>query len=131
MEINRPDILAEVEAAFARYEAALVSNDVEVLEDCFRDDPLTIRYGMGENLYGMDEIRAFRRARSPVGLMRTLAKTVITTYGTDFAVASTLFTRETAPGKIGRQQQSWARFPEGWKVVAAHVSVIPLISDAA
>lgn len=126
MEINRPDVLAEVEAAFARYEDALINNDVDVLEDTFRDDPRTIRYGAGENLYGMDEIKAFRRARSPVGLMRTLERTVITTYGTDFAIASTLFARDNAPGKIGRQQQSWVRFPDGWKVVAAHVSVIPV-----
>ncbi|MEP9379707.1 oxalurate catabolism protein HpxZ [Aquabacter sp. CN5-332] len=126
MEINRPDVLAEVEQAFARYEEALINNDVDVLEDTFRDDPATIRYGAGENLYGMDEIKAFRRARSPVGLMRTLERTVITTYGTDFATASTLFARDNAPGKIGRQQQSWVRFPDGWKVVAAHVSVIPI-----
>ncbi len=125
MEINRPDVLAEVEAAFARYEQALIANDVEVLEACFRDAPLTIRYGAGENLYGMDEIRAFRRARSPVGLTRALERTLITTYGTDFAVASTMFTRESAPGNVGRQQQSWVRFPEGWRVVAAPVSVIP------
>jgi hypothetical protein len=124
VEINRPDVLAEMEAAFARYEQALVTNDVETLEALFRDAPETIRYGGGENLYGMDEIRAFRRARSPVGLARTLSRTVITTYGTDFAVASTLFTREGAVGKIGRQQQTWVRFPEGWQVVAAQVSVI-------
>lgn len=124
MEINRPDVLAEVEAAFACYEDALVTNDVETLEALFRDAPETIRYGAGENLYGMDEIRAFRRARSPVGLMRALSRTVITTYGTDFAVASTLFVRDSAPGKVGRQQQSWVRFPEGWRVVAAHVSAI-------
>lgn len=124
MEINRPDVLAEVEAAFARYEDALVTNDVETLEALFRDAPETTRYGAGENLYGMDEIRAFRRARSPVGLMRALSRTVITTYGTDFAVASTLFVRDSAPGKVGRQQQSWVRFPEGWRVVAAHVSAI-------
>ncbi len=124
MEINRPDVLAEVEAAFAQYEVALVTNDVETLEALFNDSPLTIRYGGGENLYGMDEIKAFRRGRSPVGLMRTTARTVITSYGADFATASTLFYRDGASGKVGRQQQSWVRFPEGWKVVAAHVSVI-------
>ncbi|OYX86909.1 MAG: DUF4440 domain-containing protein [Azorhizobium sp. 39-67-5] len=125
MEINRPDIVAEVEAAFARYEDALINNHVETLEALFNDSPHTIRYGATEILYGMDEIRAFRRGRSPVGLMRTLDRTVITTYGTDMAVASTLFARENAPGKIGRQQQTWVRFPDGWRVVAAHVSVIP------
>lgn len=124
MQVDRPDVKAEVEAAFARYEEALVTNDVPVLEDLFRDDPRTIRFGGGENLYGMDEIRAFRQARSPAGLERGLLKTVITTYGEDFATASTLFTRESAPGKIGRQMQTWVRFPEGWRVVAAHVSLI-------
>ncbi|WP_029002838.1 oxalurate catabolism protein HpxZ [Azorhizobium doebereinerae] len=125
MQINDPVVVAEVEAAFARYEAALVSNDVAVLDDLFWDDARTIRYGGGENLYGMGEIRAFRSGRSPQGLMRTLGRTVITTFGSDFATASTLFTREGAPGKVGRQQQTWVRLPEGWKVVAAHVSVIP------
>ncbi|QTL01605.1 oxalurate catabolism protein HpxZ [Aquabacter sp. L1I39] len=125
MEINLPDVVAEVTAAFERYEQALVTNDVETLEALFHDHPTTIRYGGGENLYGMDEIRAFRRARSAVGLMRERQRTVITTYGHDMAVASTLFARENAPGKVGRQQQTWVRFPEGWRVVAAHVSVIP------
>jgi hypothetical protein len=124
MEIDDPAVKAEVEAAFARYEAALVGNDVATLEALFRDDPRTIRYGIGENLYGMDAIRAFRRARSPVGLERTLAQTQITTYGRDFATAMTLFARASAPGKIGRQSQTWVRFPEGWRVVAAHVSLI-------
>ncbi|MFS8038572.1 oxalurate catabolism protein HpxZ [Xanthobacter sp. AM11] len=125
MDIDIAQVKAEVEEAFARYEAALVGNDVATLEALFRDDPRTIRFGGGENLYGMDAIRAFRRARAPVGLERTLAQTVITTYGRDFAVASTLFTRASAPGQVGRQQQSWVRFPDGWRVVAAHVSMIP------
>jgi Protein of unknown function (DUF3225) len=124
MDINIPEVKAEVEAAFARYEAALMSNDVDALQALFWDSTHTIRYGMGENLYGYDEIGAFRAARSPVGLMRTTSRTVITTYGRDFATASTLFHRETAPGKVGRQMQTWARTPDGWRVVAAHVSVI-------
>ena len=124
MDINLPDVKAEVEAAFARYEAALVSNDVDTLQALFWDSTHTIRYGIGENLYGYDEIGAFRAARSPVGLMRTTSRTVITTFGRDFATASTLFHRETAPGKVGRQMQTWARTPDGWRVVAAHVSVI-------
>ncbi|KIU36914.1 ketosteroid isomerase-like protein [Methylobacterium sp. PvP062] len=124
MIIDDPAVKAEVEAAFRAYETALTTNDVPTLEALFRDDPLTVRYGIGENLYGMDAIRAFRRARSPVGLERTLAQTQITTYGRDFATAMTLFTRASAPGKIGRQSQTWARFPEGWRVVAAHVSLI-------
>ena len=99
-------------------------NDVATLGALFRDDPRTIRYGTGENLYGIGEIAAFRAARSPVGLMRTTSGTVITTYGRDFAVASTLFHRTTAPGKVGRQMQTWVRFADGWRVVAAHVSVI-------
>ena len=124
MEIDRPAVKAEVEAAFARYETALVTNDVATLEALFWDDPRTIRYGAGENLYGMDAIRAFRRGRSAHGLARDLARTVITTFGDDFATASTLFRREGQPGRVGRQMQSWARLPEGWRVVAASVSVI-------
>ena len=124
MDIDLPDVVAEVTAAFERYEQALVSNDVAVLDSIFRDDPRVIRYGVGENLHGYQEIAAFRAARSPVGLARTLARTVITTYGRDFAVASTLFHRPAMAGKVGRQMQTWVRFPEGWRVVAAHVSVI-------
>jgi hypothetical protein len=121
MEVDLPDVKAEVVAAFARYEAALMDNDIAALDALFRDDPRTIRYGGTENLYGMQAIRAFRRERSPVGLRRRLAQTVITTYGRDFATAATLFYRDTAPGKVGRQMQSWVRFPQGWRVVAAHV----------
>ena len=124
MEIDRPEIVAEVKAAFERYEQALVANDVETLDALFRQDARTIRYGGGENLYGYGEIAAFRAARSPVGLARALSRTVITTYGRDHAVASTLFRRGSAPGKVGRQMQTWVRFAEGWRVVAAHVSVI-------
>jgi hypothetical protein len=124
MEIDRPEVVAEVKAAFERYEKALVSNDVGVLDATFRDDRRTIRYGGGENLYGYPEIAAFRAARSPAGLARTISRTVITTYGRDFAVASTLFHRANAPGKVGRQMQTWVRFSDGWFVVAAHVSVI-------
>jgi hypothetical protein len=124
MQIDLPDVLAEVKDAFARYERALVSNDVAALDAFFRDDPRTIRYGVNENLYGFAEIAAFRAARSPVALGRTLSRTVITTYGRDFAVASTLYERPTAPSRIGRQMQTWVRFPEGWKIVAAHVSLM-------
>jgi hypothetical protein len=124
MEVDLPEVVAEVRAAFDRYEQALVSNDLAVLDDTFRADPRTIRYGGTEILYGHDEIAAFRAARSPAGLARTISRTVITGYGRDCAVASTLFHRPTMPGKVGRQMQTWGRFPEGWKVVAAHVSVI-------
>ena len=124
MEIDLPEVVAEVRAVFERYEQALVSNDVATLDDLFRQDSRTIRYGLAENLYGHQEIAAFRAGRPPRGLMRTRSRTVITTYGRDFAVASTLFQRETAPGKIGRQMQTWVRCDEGWRVVAAHVSLI-------
>jgi len=130
MEIDLPNVVAEVKAAFARYEKALMENDVAALDAIFHDDPRTIRYGGTENLYGYGEIAAFRAARSPAGLARTLSKTVITTYGRDFAVASTLFERTTAPGKIGRQMQTWVRFGYGWRVVAAHVSVIDRPAEA-
>jgi hypothetical protein len=131
MEIDRPDVVAEVTAAFERYERALGSNDVAALNAFFRDDVKTIRYGGAEILYGHDEIKAFRGARSPVGLARTISRTVITTYGRDFAVASTLFDRASAPGKIGRQMQTWVRFDDGWHVVAAHVSMIDVPKDQA
>src|SRR5712691_6561796 len=121
MEIDLPEVVAEVRAEFERYEKALISNDVAVLDGIFHDDPRSIRYGGGENLYGYKEIEAFRAARSPAGLARTLAKTVITTYDRDFAVASTLLHRPSMSGKVGRQMQTWVRFPEGWRVVAAHV----------
>jgi hypothetical protein len=124
MLIDLPDVLAEVTAQFERYEKALVGNDVAVLNELFRNDPRTLRYGIGENLYGYEAVTAFRAARSPVGLMRRTAQTVITTYGRDAAVASTLFYRGSAPGKVGRQMQTWMRFAEGWKIVAAHVSII-------
>jgi hypothetical protein len=124
MLVDLPDVVAEVTEQFARYEKALVTNDVAVLDELFRADSRTLRYGMGENLYGHDAIMAFRAARSTAGLMRRTAGTVITTYGRDTAVASTLFYRETAPRKVGRQMQTWVRFAEGWKIVAAHVSMI-------
>jgi Protein of unknown function (DUF3225) len=124
MQVDLPDVLVEVTEQFARYEKALVSNDVAVLDDLFRADGRTLRYGTGENLYGYDAIMAFRAARSPAGLMRRTAKTVITAYGRDAAVASTLFYRDSSPGRVGRQMQTWIRFPEGWKIVAAHVSII-------
>jgi Protein of unknown function (DUF3225) len=123
MDIDLPEIVAEVRAAFDRYEKALEDNDVAVLNATFRTDPRTIRYGGTENLYGYREIESFRTARTPPG-PRTISKTVISTYGRDHATASTLFHRPSAPGKVGRQMQTWVRFPEGWRVVAAHVSVI-------
>ncbi|WP_312455887.1 oxalurate catabolism protein HpxZ [Pseudescherichia sp.] len=121
--INRPLVLAEVTAAFYRYEEALVSNEVAVLDELFWHDARTVRLGAGENLYGIEEIRAFRAARSAAGLQRELRNTVITTFGEDYAVCSTEFTR-TGSDRIGRQQQTWVRFPYGWRIVAAQVSVM-------
>lgn len=123
MQINDPATLAEVTAAFARYEGALVSNDVAVLDELFWRSPHTLRYGIGENLHGHDEIAAYRGARPATGLARRLARTVITTYGRDFATANTEFHRD-GTDRTGRQSQSWARMPEGWRVVAAHVSLM-------
>jgi len=124
LEINIPEVVAEVTAAFQRYEVALNANDVAVLDELFWNSPLTLRYGMGENLYGYDQIAAFRSARSPAGLARSISGTLITTYGRDMATANTMFERETVPGKIGRQSQTWMRTDQGWRVVSAHVSLI-------
>src|SRR5882762_3723722 len=124
MDIDLPEVAAEVTAQFARYEQALVTNDVAILDELFRNDARTLRYGIAENLYGYGEISSFRAARSPAGLMRKTARTVITTYGRDTAVASTLFYRDSAQERVGRQMQTWVRFPEGWRIVAAHVSII-------
>jgi len=121
--VNLPHVVAEVEAVFRNYEAALVSNDIEMLDKLFWDSPLTLRYGASESLYGIEAIRAFRVSRSVQGLMRTLGNTIITTYGTDFATANTEFHRKDTT-RTGRQSQTWVRFPEGWRVVAAHVSLI-------
>jgi hypothetical protein len=123
MDINLPDVHAEVTAAFARYEHALVHNQVNVLDELFWASPHTVRYGVGENLVGIEAIRAFRIARPSVGLARSLQDTVITTFGRDAATAMTLFRREGGT-KIGRQSQTWARMPQGWCVVAAHVSLL-------
>jgi len=123
MEINLPDVVAEVTAQFDRYEKALVTNDTETLNALFWNSPLTLRYGMNENLYGHAAIAGFRAARSPVGLARTTSNTLITTYGRDFATCNTEFHRESV-ARGGRQSQTWARMPEGWRIVAAHVSLI-------
>lgn len=122
-EINLPQVVAEVTAAFYRYEQALVSNDIAVLDALFWHDTRTVRLGAGENLYGIDEIRAFRAARPAAGLARELRHTVITTYGEDYAVCSTEFTREGSE-RIGRQQQTRVRFACGWRIVAAQVSLM-------
>jgi hypothetical protein len=124
MEIDRSDTRAELAAQFARYERALGANDVTVLNDLFHADARTIRYGVRENLYGYQQISDFRSTRPSTVPARKKERTVITTYGRDFGVVSTLFHRQGEPGRVGRQMQTWIRLPEGWKVVAAHVSVI-------
>jgi hypothetical protein len=135
MKINDPQVLADVTAAFNAYEQALVSNDVETLDALFWQSPLTIRYGAGENLYGIDEIKAFRLARPSTGLERSLQRTVITTYGDSHATAMTEFMRpgfvvDGKPVTVGRQSQTWVKTEEpgygGWRVVAAHVSLLKL-----
>jgi hypothetical protein len=123
MDVNIPEVLAEVTAAFMRYEKALTGNDVAVLDELFCNSPHTIRYGVAENLYGYDQIKAFRAGRSPAGLKREIFNTVITTYGRDFAVANTEFRRASST-KTGRQSQTWLRTPAGWRVISAHVSLL-------
>jgi len=121
MSIDDPATLAEVNAAFDRYEHALVTNDVAVLDELFWKSPTTLRYGAGEQLYGYEAIAAFRAARPSTGLARTITRRVVTTYGTQTATANIEFVREGNP-RIGRQSQTWVKMPEGWRIVAAHVS---------
>ncbi|MFY2067322.1 oxalurate catabolism protein HpxZ [Achromobacter xylosoxidans] len=123
MDINLPDVVAEVTVAFARYEVALVGNQVEVLDELFWNSPHTLRYGAAENLYGYDAIRAFRAGRSPQGLARRVLRTAITTYGRDFATTNIEFQRDGSD-RVGRQSQTWMRTPQGWRVVSAHVSLM-------
>jgi hypothetical protein len=123
MEINLPDVLAEVTEQSNRYEQALVTNDVAVLDELFFNSPHTLRYGVTENLYGYDAIASFRAGRPAQGLQREILRTAITTYGRDFATANVEF-RRTGSERTGRQSQTWLRTPEGWRVVAAHVSLL-------
>ena len=123
MQINLPEIVCEVTAQFARYEDALVNNKIDVLDELFWNSPHTLRYGATENLYGFDAIQAFRAGRPAQGLMRVILKTVITTYGYDFATANIEFQRAGST-RPGRQSQTWLRTPDGWRVVAAHVSFL-------
>ncbi len=123
MLINLPEVVEEVTQAFNMYETALTGNDVETLDALFWTSLEVVRFGATENLYGHDEILAFRKARPSKGLQRTLRNTVITTFGRDFATANTEFTRD-GTDRIGRQSHAWARLPEGWRIVAAHVSLM-------
>ena len=121
MDLNIPEVVAEVTAAFNRYEAALITNDVPVLDSFFWNDPRVIRYSLFDNGYGFEAIMKARRARNNVDLRRRLMRTVVTTFGRDFATVNTEFKREES-GREGRQSQTWVRTAEGWKVVSAHVS---------
>lgn len=127
LDINMPEVVHEMTAVFMRYEQALVSNDVAVLDELFWNDASTIRYGATENLYGYAAIEAFRAARPSQGLAREIFNTVITTYGRDFATANTEFRRIGSP-RTGRQSQTWMRTPAGWRVVSAHVSLLDALT---
>jgi hypothetical protein len=124
MDINLPDVVQEVEAVFHRYEHALVTNDIPVLNELFWQSPEVIRYGVAEQLYGYDAIMNFRAEREPADLQRELLKLVITTFGQDFATASCEY-RRLKTGRTGRQMQTWLRTAQGWRVVAAHISLFP------
>jgi hypothetical protein len=126
MLINDPATVAELRELYPRYEAALVGNDVETLTAMFWDSPYAVRLGAGENLYGTDEIEAFRRSRPSVGLARRQVRLEVVTFGTDFGSITLEFERDTAGGVVrGRQSQVWVRMPEGWRIVSAHVSILP------
>ena len=126
MVINDSETVAELRELYPRYEQALVSNDVETLVDLFWASPQAARFGPTESLYGIEEIEAFRKARSPVNLARTITRLEIVAFGKDFASITVAFDRETA-GRVakGRQSQTWVRLPEGWRIVFAHVSMLP------
>ena len=126
MEINIPEVVAEVTAAFNRYERALISNDMAILEELFWNSPHTIRFGVTENLYGYDAIADFRHHRSTANLERILIDPAITTYGRDFAMTNTEFKRPPSFDRIGRQSQTWMRTPAGWRIVSTHVSYLML-----
>jgi hypothetical protein len=123
LEINLPEVVGEVTAEFQRYEKALVGNDVAVLDELFWKSPHALRFGVTENVYGYDAIASFRAARAPINLARRLMNTVITTYGRDLATANTEFQRDGA-ALTGRQSHVWLRCPEGWRIAAAHVSLL-------
>jgi hypothetical protein len=127
MEVNDPETVAELRALYPRYEEALVSNDVETLMQMFWASPLAIRFGAGENLYGMDEIEAFRKSRPAINLARRTVRLEIVTFGKDFGSVTLEFERDAPGGGVvrGRQSQIWVQFDEGWRIVSAHVSMLP------
>lgn len=122
--VNDPPTLAELEAVFAKYEKALMENDIDVLDDLFANAPETVRYGPAENLYGFDEIAAYRKGRNVTNIERKLLRVALTTYGTDMGTANCEYER-LSDGRRGRQSQTWLKFPDGWRVVSAHVSFLP------
>ena len=126
MTINDPATIAELQALYPRYEEALIHNDVETLTAMFWNSPHAIRFGVGENLYGTDEIEAFRKSRPAVNLARRTIRLEIVSFGTDYASITLEFERDTPTGITrGRQSQVWVRMPEGWRIVSAHVSTLP------
>jgi hypothetical protein len=126
MTINDPDVIAELERLYPLYEHALVTNDVEKLTQMFWADPLVMRFGVSENLYGYKEIETFRKARPAANLARTVKRLDIVSFGKDFASITLEFERSTGETvQHGRQSQAWMRFPQGWRIVSAHVSLIP------
>ena len=125
MEINDPEVIAELRALYPLYETALVNNDVETLTSMFWASPYAIRFGAGENLYGVDEIEAFRNVRAPSNLARRVIRLEIVSFGKDFGSITLEFERDTASGLVlGRQSQVWVRLAEGWRIVSAHVSLL-------
>lgn len=124
MDINLPEVVKEVEAVFHRYERVLVTNDIPVLNELFWPSPHVVRYGVAEQLYGYEAVMNFRSARDPSDLQRELLKLVITTFGKDVATASCEY-RRLKSGRVGRQMQTWIRTPQGWRVAAAHISMLP------
>ena len=125
-QINSPEVLAELQELYPRYEQALVSNDVETLVAMFWASPEVMRFGVTENLYGHNELDDFRKSRPSANLARTVTRLDIVSFGRDFASITLEFERETAKGKVfGRQSQVWVRFPQGWRIVSAHVSLLP------
>ena len=126
MLINDPSTVAELRELYPQYEAALVANDIETLTAMFWASPHAVRLGAGENLYGIEEIEAFRKSRPTLNLARRMARLEIVTFGTDFGSITLEFERETPNGIVrGRQSQVWVRLPEGWRIVSAHVSILP------
>jgi hypothetical protein len=125
-EVNLPEVVSELQELYPRYEKALVANDVDTLIAMFWSSPYVMRFGMAENLYGWEELESFRKGRPAANLARAVKRLDIVTFGRDFASVTLEFHRETANGPVsGRQSQVWVRFPQGWRIVSAHLSLLP------